>query len=380
MKWFFSAIWRYIRQTDLFLIFITLSASAFGSVLVFSATHGSKSQMITQVGAILLGIASMIVISKIDYHDFAALWKILAVAGVILLLVPYLHPSMNAGSEDLSWLKIGSNTVQPSEFVKIIFVITFAKHYDMVKDKLRSIKTILLLCVHAAVPIGIIVLQKDMGMALVFILIFVIMIFAGNLQLRYFAAAGVLLLVSAPLIWNIVFGGTQRKRIFALFDPTNPLYSDTAAQQISAQKAIGSGELWGYGLFHGPRTQSTIAGMLPERRNDMIFAVAGEELGFIGCMAVIVILVVLLLRLIMNAWRAKDSLGAMICVGIFASFTVQMLINLGMVLMVMPVIGISLPFFSSGGSTTLSSYLAIGVVLSVHMHRKTSMFSSQEKS
>jgi rod shape determining protein RodA len=378
MKPVFGAVWRYLKQTDLFLILLTLAASAFGLVLVYSATHGLKRYAVTQVVAILLGIVGMIIISKIDYHDVASLWKFLAGAGIILLLIPYVHPYTVAGSEDLSWLKIGSQTVQPSEFVKLFFVLTFSKHYDMVKENIKSFKTVALLTLHAMVPIGIIVIQKDMGMALVYILIFGFMMFAGNIQLRYFIAALVAALVSAPLLWAKV-GDTQRYRIMALFDPTNPKYANTAVQQMYARLAIGSGEFWGYGLFHGPRTQSQMtSGLLPERQNDMIFAVAGEELGFIGCMAIIILLLVLLIRLIADARKSKDALGSMICIGIFASFTVQILINLGMVLTLMPVIGISLPFFSYGGSSMLSSFLAIGVVLSVYMHRKTSMFASLE--
>jgi rod shape determining protein RodA len=118
---------------------------------------------------------------------------------------------------------------------------------------------------------------------------------------------------------------------------------------------------------------------LPEKQNDMIFAVAGEELGFIGCMLILIIFLVLLIKLIMNARQAKDSLGAMICIGVFASFAVQMMINLGMVLSVLPVIGISLPFFSSGGSSTMSSFFAVGLVLSVVMHRKLNLFADPDR-
>lgn len=379
MKSLFASVARYFKQTDIILIVIALSASAFGSVMVFSATHGSKSHLMTQTAAILLGIIGMVIISKIDYHDIAGLWKYLAIAGVVLLLLPYVRPYRNAGSADLSWLNLGFTTVQPSEFVKLIFIVTFSKHYDMVKNDLRSVKTVLMLCLHAAVPIGIIIIQHDMGMALVFILIFVSMLFAGSVQLRYFAAAAVAVLVGAPTLWKHL-GITQKMRIMALFDPTNPKYSSTAEQQLDAQSAIGAGGIKGYGLFRGPRTQSPYSlGLLPERQNDFIFASIGEELGFIGCMAVIAILAALLIRILVDSSRSRDTMGSMICVGIFSSFAVQMMINIGMVLSLMPVIGIALPFFSSGGSTTLSSYLAIGLVLSVYMHRKTSMFSSSKQ-
>ena len=371
MKNFAGAIWRYIRQTDRMLILVTMLACTYGMLLVISATHGSRTKVVTQAVGIAIGLIGMVVISRIDYHEIAGFWKYIAIAGVILLLLPYVHPHMVKGSADLSWLDLGFTTVQPSELVKILFVVTFSKHYDMVREKLTSPISVALLCLHALVPIGIIVIQQDMGMALVFILMFASMLFAGGVQLRYFSAAGVLLLIGSPVLWKFL-GATQKNRILALFDPNK--YPTTSQQQTQGVSAIGSGEFWGYGLFHGPKTQSTIAGLLPERQNDMIFAVAGEELGLIGCLAIFMVVLILLSRVISDSRRARDPLGAMICVGIFSSFAVQIIINLGMAMMVLPVIGISLPFFSSGGSSMVASLWAIGVVLSVYMHRKTSLF------
>lgn len=375
MKRIGSAVWRYFRQADCTLLALTLLASAYGFMLVMSATHSAHSKMTTQVVGIVIGLIGMFVISKLDYHDIAGLWKYIAVAGIILLLLPYIHPHMVKGSEDLSWIDLGFTTIQPSEIVKILFVITWSKHYDMVKEDVHSFRTVALLALHALVPIGIIVVQKDMGMALVFALIFLSMLFAANVQLRYFVGAGVLGLISAPLAWKKI-GATQKNRIMALFDPNS--YPVTAQQQQQAQKAIGSGGMWGYGLFHGPKTQSALSsGLLPERQNDMIFAVAGEELGFIGCLAIFVLVLLLLGRILSDSRRAKDSMGAMMCLGIFSCFAVQAVINLGMALMLLPVIGISLPFFSSGGSSIVSSFWAIGLVMSVYLHRKTSLFAPE---
>jgi rod shape determining protein RodA len=380
MKKVFGAIWRYIKQTDMMLILITLVAALYGLLLVYSAmksTGGSRT-VLTQLIAIILGLVSMVILSKIDYADMIHLWKFVAAVGVILLLLPFVLPHTRAGSQDLSWVNLKFITIQPAEFVKVFFVITFAKHYEMVKENINSPLNVLLLTLHAGVPIGIIVVQKDMGMALVFICMFVSMMFAANVQLRYFALGSIALLASSPLIWLKIFSDTQRNRILVLFDPTKYAGS-TALQQLSARSAIGSGELWGYGIFNGPRTQSTASSMLPERQNDMIFAVAGEEFGFIGCILILLIFITLLILIISKVRTSKDSLGAMICVGIFSSFAVQMVINIGMVLMLLPVIGISLPLFSSGGSSVLSSFFAVGVVLSVHMHRKKPLFSGQWK-
>lgn len=373
----FRAVGRYIRQTDMVLVLTAAVASIYGLLLVLSATHSQSRTFLMQVLCILIGFAGMVILSRIDYHDLANLWKVCAVAGLVLLLSPYVLPHTRNGSADLSWVQLGFTTIQPSEFVKLLFVLTFAKHYETVKERLTSPLNVLLLALHAALPIGIILLQSDWGMVLVYAVMFLCMMFAAGVQLRYFVGLGIGLLAGAPILWQVM-GNTQRHRIMALFDPENANLKDVALQQNYGLKALGSGELWGFGLFQGPRTQSLVAGQLPEKQNDMIFAVTGEELGFVGCVLVLLIFLVLLFRLLRDARQARDGVGSMICIGIFSAFAVQMLINVGMVLMVLPVIGISLPFFSSGGSSMVSSYLAVGLALSVYMHRKSEIFAGQE--
>lgn len=346
-------IWRYLNRTDVILVLTTLIASSYGFVLVYSATQGAGRAVSVQIAALAAGIVGMVCLSLIDYHDMAKSWKYIAIAGTVLLMLPFAIGSTRAGSQDKSWIWIGKLTIQPSEFVKLAFILTFSKHYDTVKGKIQSPRTVFLLFLHGLMPVGVLVLQKDMGMMLVYLLMLTIMMFAANVQLRFFSIIGLGIFAGAPLIWNKIFGATQRLRILALFDPIK--YSSEAYQQVQGRLAIGSGEIYGYGLFKGPITQGA-ASMLPEKQNDMIFAVAGHELGFVGCILIFVIFIVLLIRLIHIARKSKDSLGAMICIGVFASFAVQMMINIGMVLMMLPVIGISLPFFSSGGSSVTSCF------------------------
>lgn len=381
MSKIFTAVMRYIKQTDRTLIFFSLGAALYGLLLVYSATlyMSTLSLVITQSIAIVIGFVAMIVISKIDYHTITSFWKIIAGFCVFLLLITLLFGTGPSGSEDKSWLIIGGRSIQPAEFIKVAFIVTFAKHYDMLKDELSSPKNVLYLCLHGAIPIGIIILQKDMGMALVFVFMFVCMLFATNIQMRYFAGGGIALLIAAPIVWNKVFGDTQRNRILALFDPTNVKYAKHMYQQNQAITALASGKIWGYGLFNGPKTQSSATSALSERQNDMIFAAAGEELGLIGCLAIILILSVILIRCIIDARHAKDSMGSMICIGAFSMFSIQIIVNIGMVLRILPVVGLTLPFFSSGGSSALSSFLAVGLVLSVYMHRKDLMFADQNE-
>ena len=376
MKTVYFAIWRYIKQTDVLLIFITLIAAVSGFILDYSAAHGSSRTILVQICGLVVGLVIMVVISKIDYHDIAELWKYIAAACILLFILTLILGKSRAGSQDRSWIWIGSFTIQPAEFIKVAFVITFAKHYDIVKENIDSPRNIFLLFLHGVIPVCLLILQKDMGMMLVFLLMLVFMMYVANIKLRYFALAGTTALVSAPLLWSKVLGATQRDRILSLFNPIK--YATDAYQQTQGTKAIGAGELLGYGLFHGPITQGP-ASFLPEKQNDMIFAVAGEELGFLGCIIILAIFVVLFFELIQDSKKSKDSMGSMICFGVFASFAIQMSINIAAVLMVFPITGISLPFYSSGGSSIVACFMAIGVVLSVYMHRSNSLFSSPKQ-
>jgi rod shape determining protein RodA len=380
IKKVFAEVARYFKHTDRVLILFVFFAAIFGLVMVYSATlyQNSSKTFITQIVAIVLGAAFMFFISRLDYGDLEEYWKYIAIAGALLLLLTIVIGKGRPGSANIAWIHIGGLSVQPSEFVKLAFIMTLAKHLDLVREEIDRPKNILLLCAHAAVPIVLILIQKDLGMLLVYLAVFIAMMFAANVQMRYFACAGIAVLIMSPVIWMQVFGETQRARFLALFNIDNIYYQQTVAyQQIQGRIALGSGKIFGFGLFNGPRTQSAVTSVLPERQNDFIFAVIGEELGFLGCIAAIAILVVIFVRIIQAARNSKDFIGSVICIGIFASFAIQAVANIGMVLILMPVIGLALPFFSSGGSSILSSFLAVGLVLSVYMHRKGLLFTSQ---
>lgn len=338
----------------------------YGFVLVYSATQGSGRTVLVQLAGIAVGLIFMVVLSKIDYHVMAGYWKYIAAACILLFVITLVLGKSRAGSSDKSWIWLGPLTIQPAEFIKVAFVITFSKHYDMVKEHIDSPRNILLLTLHMLVPVTLLLLQKDLGMMLVFLLMYAVMMYLGNVKLRYFIVAGIGILAGAPLVWNRVLGATQKNRILALFNPVK--YAKDAYQQTQGVKAIGSGETFGYGLFHGIIAQGP-AYLLPEKQNDMIFAVAGEELGFIGCILILTLITALCLRVSMDARKSRDTLGRMICIGIVSSLATQATINIGAALMLFPITGISLPFFSSGGSSIIACFSSIGVVLSTYMHR-----------
>lgn len=370
-------ILRYLRQADLILLLITLTASGFGLLLIYSATRYTQTNkyVMTQAAAILIGIVGMVILSKMDYHAIASLWKPLAIAGVVILIVTLLLGKGTALRQDSkNWIRFAGLSVQPSEFVKLLFIVTFIKHVDLIKDNINHPINILRLCLHGFIPIVLVMLEGDMGSSLVYFMIFLAMMLAANIKIRYFAAGGVMTLIALPFIWNHIFHATQRYRFLALFNP-DAYAQSTGYQQWQGRIAVGSGEFWGYGLYHGPKTQSISESALPVRYSDFIFASASKELGFIGAMLIMIIIAALVLRILYHARTAKDQMGSIICAGIFAMFTTQALANIEMCLYLAPVIGITLPFFSYGGSSIISCYWGVGLVQSISMRRKNAMFT-----
>ncbi|MPN11582.1 putative FtsW-like protein [bioreactor metagenome] len=210
---------------------------------------------------------------------------------------------------------------------------------------------------------GLVVVTGDIGSALVFIMIFIGMMFVANVKLRYFAIGLLGILAMIPVVWSKVFSEIQKERFLALIYPE--AYKDVIYQQDQCIKAIGSGQFLGKGLFNGSYTQ---AGIVPESRNDMILSVVGEELGFIGCVGLIILFTLIILKVLRNAKHTRDNPAMLVCYGIAFMIASQIIINIGMCLKLLPVIGITLPFMSAGGSSTLSIYIAVGLLMSVYRY------------
>ncbi len=377
----FHACINYIKTTDKLLWLICICTSAFGAALVYSATRTvSISQFRTQVIAIVIGYLAAFVITKLDYQKICSLWIVIAVLCIGLMAATSIFGSRVEGADDKAWIILpGGMSIQPSEIVKIGFIVTFAKHLDILrrKNKLKSFPQVMLLCLHMAVPVGIIHLQGDDGAALVFFFIFLAMCFGAGIQLRYFAALGVALCAAVPLAWKFILNTDQKKRIQILLDHSlDPL--GYGYQQGQGEISIGSGMMNGRGLFQGPRVAR---GIVPEDHNDFIFSVAGEELGFIGCVAILILIGLILFKIMLVARASQDPMGKYICYGFFGMLAFQTIENVGMCLYLLPVVGITLPFFSAGGSSAACLYFGVGLVQSVYMHRykkKDLEFSSLE--
>ncbi|MDR1734781.1 MAG: FtsW/RodA/SpoVE family cell cycle protein [Oscillospiraceae bacterium] len=372
-----SGLRLYAGGTDFVTLGLCLLASIYGLVLVYSATLRVKAEdallprdVFTMLIALIGGIIAALVISFVDYTLLLKFWYIMA--GVCLLLMLGLIPfgvAPDARSDARSWYDLKVFSFQPSELLKIGFIISYTWHLTKVKDEINKLKNIALLGAHAFVPFSLVILTGDLGSALVFLSIAIGMLFIAGLKLRYFAAAFALAAAALPILWVGFFNDFQKNRILAVYTPDKLdalEYKTIIYQQQQARNAMGSGQVFGKGLFKGSYIQS---GSVPECENDMILSVAGEELGFIGACAVIVLIGIIIIRMIRVSTHTSNLQARSICTGVALLIGAQAIINIGMCIMVLPVIGITLPFFSAGGSSTLTLYCSVGLVLSVYRYQ-----------
>ena len=374
MKQVFKEIKHFVRETDKTLLLLCILASIFGAISVLSATKWTvgnggmfSRDFIVMVAAICAGIFIALIISVIDYEfilKLAPLIGLVCIALMVLLFAIGVGPLERPDAK--TWIKLGPIFFQPSEIVKIGFIITFGVHLERLKGSINHPFSILQLGLHAIVPIGLVIKTGDMGSALVFIIITIAMLFIAGLHWGYFLAGGLLVVAVLPLAWMFLLDNIQKERFLALAYPD--LYPDIIYQQKRGLAALGGGGITGQGLFNGSLTQTPNA--IPEAENDMIFTVIGEELGLIGCIIALLILTFIVLRII-NTGR-HDNVGniKIMCYGVAAMIAGQVIINVGMCLMLLPVIGITLPFFSAGGSSNLCVYFAVGLILSFYRYNQ----------
>ncbi|MCM1364807.1 MAG: FtsW/RodA/SpoVE family cell cycle protein [Faecalibacterium sp.] len=366
-----KAIKKGFKETDKLFLMLCLLLSAIGTIMVASATKRTvedgdliSRDAFVMILALALGFIICMVISFIDYDLILKLWPVVAAGSLLLMFLLFtpLGTAPEARESARSWLKLTSGLyLQPSEILKIGFIVTFSYHLSKVKNDLSGLKTVLLLCVHAAIPIVLVVVTGDMGSALIFVLMFIGMLFVSGVHWLYFPAGAVAVAAVSPIVWYKVFDDIQRNRILALIHPED--YPKEIYQQQQALNAMKEGGFSGAGLFKGAFTQS---GSIPMSENDMIFSVICEELGFIGAVGLLALFVLLAVRIVYVAKRSNDYAASMMCYGVLFMLIAQVVINVGMCTMLLPVIGITLPFVSAGGSSVICLYLAVGIVLSVY--------------
>lgn len=366
----------FIKSLDVITLGICLMCSVISMSCLYSFYYTGQRNLkvlIVQGAAILLGLAVALLLSMIDYEAMMKLWKLhapLAVGLVLLTFVIGVAPNPDAPT-DRAWLSLGITTFQPSELLKLSFILTFSMHLSHVGNRINHLKEFLLLCLHAMFPVALIIVQSDYGTAMVFLIIFLVMMFTAGLSLRLIAVGFVGLAALAPLAWRFLLPDFLKERFLAAQHPEQYLSGTGKGwQQYLGRNALGSGQLSGRGLFSNGNLVS-----VPEAHNDFIFSYIGQTMGFVGCILTLLLLTALCVRILMVARMSKDTAGMLICSGVFAMLFFQIVVNIGMVLCIFPVVGVTLPFFSAGGTSAVVSYMAIGLVLSVYRkNKKTLMF------
>lgn len=362
-----AVIKKYFTNLDKLLLLAVCMCTVLGIVLLYSLSDSGTigyGVYRTQLISMILGLIICIAISCFDYKDFSKLWFLYVPLGLIPVLLTFTSLGVGVeGTDDVAWLKLGPLLFQPAEFLKISFLLSFSYHLWKVREDLNSLGNIILLCIHGAVPIGIVMKQGDHGTALVFILMFTIMLYSAGLSLLYILPALFFVPIAAYFAWQYLIGSVQKERIMILFNPgSDP--EGIEWQQDMGLASLTAGNIFGNGLFGNGESK------VPEIYNDFIFAYVGYVFGFVGCMALILVLAFICLKIIADSRVARDELGKNICMGAFAMLFTHCVLNIGMVLKVMPVIGIPLPFVSAGGTALVSMYIVVGIVLSARQHNE----------
>lgn len=372
IKSIFGSISYYVKNTDKWLVLLCCTASVYSVVLtgIVHSELASPRVIVVQAGAALIGLIGALIMSGIDYHTMASLWKIHVPFTMGLVLLTFVLGLQRAGADDRAWLQLPFGlTLQPSELLKISFILTFSLHLSKVRDNINEFRNVVLLCIHGAVPVLLIHVQGDDGTALIFLVMFLFMMFAAGISWKYIAVAFTVGAVAVPAAW---FGGLitpdQKLRFLSIINPALADPQGIDYQQYNGRVAIGSGQIFGSGIFSGDHYY------VPEIHNDFIFSFIGEALGFVGCIATLVLLGAICFKIFAITRHCSDSLGYFICIGVFAMLSFQIIVNVGMCLSVLPVIGLTPPFISAGGTSVVTLYLGIGLALSVYFHNKPSLF------
>ena len=364
MKQFLSELRNFPKKCDWILLLLCAVTSGFGTIIIASATNADKfgdntRHMAVQIGATVLGILLFAIVSSIDVETISEYRNVLVIFNcfMLLLLIPF-GTDNNTGNR--SWIETPIINIQPAEICKITYILIMASVMASHQNRISHPISVFHMVFHLMILFGLnMVISEDMGVSLIFVFIFIGMTFAGGVSLIWFALAGGGIAVAFPILWQFL-GTHQKNRIRILFDETiDPQgINERYHYRINLQSLTGGG-LTGQGLFEGNRTQG---GNLFAQHTDYVFSSIGEELGFIGCVVIMLLQFAIIARCIFVGIRCQDYMRRLICFGAASALIFQVTINIGMCIGVMPVIGLTLPLISYGGSSIVTIYGMLGLV------------------
>ena len=370
---------EFARRADMVLLGLCLVCTLFGIVIIASATDsyegGSFKYVFVQSFSMCIGIALFVILTILDIDVIADKWAILLPFCIIFILglVPFGYEDDTGNKAWYRFLGIG---IQPSEIVKVIYIVLMSKHISYLKESksLNHVFSVGQLVIHFGIFFGlIIVVSSDLGSALIFFFIFAVLLFMAGLKLYWFILGIAALAAVIPIAWENFLADYQKNRILAPYIPdvVDPNGDGITWQTNQSKLSLASGQLTGTGLFNGPQTQSHAN---PAQHTDFIFSVIGEELGMIGCVVVLLLLLTIVLRCVYIGLKSRNTMSTLVCFGVAATILFQTFENIGMCLGLTPVVGLTLPFFSYGGSSTFSLFAAMGLVSGVKYRPKPERF------
>ena len=378
---FKSYVREFLQRADIFLLVICTVCAIFGIFMIDKAVVGMvaggwdmsapSKYIAVQTFSLFLGIGAFILFTVIDADILGSQWKFL-VAIQLLLLVALFIFGQDDGTGNKSWIRFAGIGVQPSEVIKVLFIVVAAHQMTFIKEHedINSFPSIVMMVGHFVLVFGaIIVVSSDLGSATIIMFIFLTMFFVLGVRLYWFALGGAAVAAAVPLLWNYFLKDYQKKRLIAPYDPSiDPDGWGITWQTTQSKLTLASGRLTG--VEEGHRTT-----VFTGKHTDFIFSVVGENLGMIGCIIVVILLAVIIIHIVRIGLKSGRLYDMLICMGVAAAMTFQTLINIGMCIGITPVIGITLPFFSYGGSSMVTMYIAMGLVSGIKYKLKPEHFS-----
>lgn len=357
------------KKGDMILLALCVVASMFGIVMIYAATYteGSTRMIVIQTASLFAGTLVYLGMTALDIDILAGQRTILFLFNAIFIAM-LLRWGIEGSTGNRSWLHFSflPFNIQPAEVCKLTYIIILAKTMSIHRNRVSSLRCVSNITLNMLFIVAeIVVVSKDMGVALIFVFIFLVMAYAGGVSGWWFLGGAGAFAAVSPYLWANVLRTDQKNRILAIIDPSiDPTGEGVLWQTNKNLEALRNGGLSGQGLFHGDLTN---AGTLPARHTDSIFCSIGEQLGMIGCLAVLLLLLAVVARCIYVGMKSPDYMNRLICIGVASMFLFQILINIGVCLGLLPVIGLALPFFSYGGSSLMTSFLAAGIVSGIKM-------------
>ena len=372
---------EFFQRADIFLLVMCILCSIFGITMIEKAVTGMyeggwnmsvpAKYMAVQIGSMILGIVAFVLFTVIDVDLVARQWKLLMLVDLVLLVALVLFGE-DDGTGNSAWIRFAGIGVQPSEIIKVIYIIVAARQMTYLKEykDINSFFSVVQMAAHFMLVFGsIVVVSSDLGSASIILGIFIVMFFALGVRLYWFAAGGAAVAAAIPLLWNYFLKDYQKKRLIAPYDPSiDPDGWGITWQTTQSKMTLASGRLTGVEEGHTP---SVFTG----KHTDFIFSCVGENLGMIGCIVVLLLLMILIIHCVRVGLKSGRTFDMLVCIGVAAAVTFQTFINIGMNIGITPVIGITLPFFSYGGSSMVTMFAAMGLVSGIKYKLKPEHFS-----